>query len=499
MNKSILPLAAMLPAISCSAVDLAAQPARPAKPNVIVLLTDDLGYGDVGCYGAKPEHVKTPNIDRLAAEGLRLIDGHAASSVCTPSRCSLLTGDYAFRHPRGSSILPGDAPLFIKPGSFTLPAMFKSQGYVTGVVGKWHLGLGEGGNKIDWNGTVKPGPNEIGFDESYIIPATGDRVPTVFLRNGKVDHLDPSDPITVSYQKAIGVTYRQDPDLACVLHCIKGHGHDNAVTMGVSRIGYMKGGKAALWKDEDMADTLAAEAAKFIENNRNKPFFLYYATHNIHEPRVPNHRFVGKSGCGTYGDHILELDDEVGKLLSELKRLGIDENTLIVFSSDNGGCSWFGYDYGKGSNLHGHQVNGVLRGEKGSIWEVGTREPFIVRWPGHVPAGQVSSALVSQTDLLASFARLIGAKLPDDAAVDSQDVLDALLGKSETGRAELLEHLYGVPRCALRSGTWKLINGQLFDLASDLSEKNDLSKRQPDKLKAMSARLKELITASKTR
>ena len=368
-------------------------------------------------------------------------------------------------------ILPGDAPLTFAPDSCTLPAMFKQQGYTTGVVGKWHLGLGNpkpGDPKvadINWNDVIKPGPNEIGFDESFIIPGTGDRVPTVFIRNGRVVGLDPADPITVSYKQRIGnePTAISNPELATVLLGKKGEHHSDAITEGVSRIGFMTGGKAALWKDQDISDTLLAESVRFIEKSKDKPFFLYLATHGIHEPRIPHPRFVGKSGCGTYGDVILELDDLVGQLLANLKRLNLDDNTLIVFSSDNGGGTEGGtgrYDYGKGADRKGHRINGVLRGGKGNTYEGGTRVPFIVRWPGKVPAGKVSPALISQTDLLASFAKLTGFALPDDAAADSVELLDALLGKSETGRKELIEHqFYGTRGCALRQGNWKFING----------------------------------------
>jgi arylsulfatase A-like enzyme len=432
----------------------------------------------------------------LAGQGIRFTDGHAASSVCTPSRYSLLTGQYAFRNRLGSSILPGDAPLAIKPGSYTLPQMFRTRGYATGFVGKWHLGLGGGGQAIPWNGELKPGPEEIGFQQTFYFPATGDRVPTVFVRNHRVVNLDPKDPITISYRRRIGnePTGITDPDLATVLRGLPGHGHLDAITNGVTRIGFMTGGKSALWKDEEMSDTLTAEAVRFIERHRSTPFFLYFAPHGIHEPRVPAPRFRGKSGAGTYGDFIAELDDSVDRVMEAIDRLHLAGDTLVIFSSDNGGCSWMGYDYGDRAGLNGHRVNGVLRGEKGSIWEGGTREPFIVRWPGRVPSGMVSPALVSQTDLLASLGRLIGARLPGGEAGDSMDVLDALLGTSRAGRHELVEHQYGVAEkaCALRVDNWKWIDGELYNLADDLSERHDLAKQQPERAKAMAARLKEI-------
>lgn len=508
MNRQLTSCAILIVALVQSA-SFAADAATPepstvpsAKPNIIVILADDLGYGDVNCYGAKTEHLKTPNIDRLAAEGIRFTDGHSASSVCTPSRCSLLTGDYAYRHPRGSGILPGNAPLFIDTHVFTLPGMFKAKGYATGFVGKWHLGLGAVGGTIDWNGEIKPGPNEIGFDEAFFIPATGDRVPTVFVRNHKVENLDPKDPITVSYKGRIGnePTGISHPELATVLLGKKNEGHLDAITKGVSRIGFMTGGTSALWTDQDISDTLLSETVHFLEKSKEKPFFLYLATHGIHEPRIPHPRFAGKSGAGTYGDHILELDDLVGQLLAQLKRLNLDDNTLIVFSSDNGGSTEGGngrYDYGARGNRQGHLICGMLRGGKGNVFEGGTRVPFIVRWPAQVPAGKVSPALVSQTDLVASFARLLDTRLPENAARDSVDVLDALLGKSDSGRQELLEHpMGGFHGSALRQGNWKFINGQLYDLSNDLSEKKNLAKEQPDRVKTMATRLKELQSAT---
>lgn len=487
--------------IALAALCAGALAADPQRPNVIVILADDIGYGDLGCYGAKPEHVKTPNIDRLAAEGIRFTDGHAAASVCTPSRYSLLTGAYAFRgHPRGSGILPGNAPLSIAPGSLTLPALFKQQGYATAVVGKWHLGLGD--PAPDWNGELKPGPCEIGFDECFIIPATGDRTPTVYVRNHRVEGLDPADPIRVRYGAPVGdePTGHTHLELATVLKGLPKTGHLDAITEGVSRIGYMTGGRSALWKDEDISDTLVREATAFVEKNAATPFFLYLATHGIHEPRIPHPRFVGQSGCGTYGDHILELDDAVGQVLAVLDRLKLTERTLVVFSSDNGGTPWLAYDYGARAGLNGHPVNGTLRGGKGSLWEGGTRVPFIVRWPGGAPAGRSSAALVSQTDLLASFARLLGADLPAGAAPDSVDVLEALVGRAESGRTELLEHLYGpIANTALRAGKWKWVNGQLYDLGADPAETKNLAKTEAKRAQELADRLQELRRSGSTR
>ncbi len=272
------------------------------RPNVILIYADDIGYGDVSCYSATAP--KTPNIDRLAKEGLRFTDGHAPAATCTPSRYALLTGEYAWRK-EGTGILPGNAALIIEPGRTTLASLFQQAGYATGVVGKWHLGLGPQGGP-DWNAAITPGPKEVGFASSFIMAATGDRVPTVYVADGRVVGLDPADPIRVSYDKPVGdwPTGKANPDL---LKMRPSHGHDQTIVNGISRIGYMTGGKAALWRDEDMADVFTGKAVSFLEQQRGKPFFLYFALHDPHVPRVPHPRFVGKSGMGPRGDAIVQV------------------------------------------------------------------------------------------------------------------------------------------------------------------------------------------------
>lgn len=470
------------------------------KPNVVLLYADDLGYGDLSCYGSKT--ISTPNIDRLAADGLRFTDGHCAAATCTPSRFAMLTGEYAFRQ-KGTGVLPGDAKLIISPGRATLASVLKSAGYRTGVVGKWHLGLGEGG--LDWNGVIKPGPLEIGFDHSFIMAATGDRVPCVFVENHRVVGLDPADPIQVSYKEPFPgePTGKANPELL-TMH--PSHGHDMALFNGVSRIGYMKGGKAALWKDEDMGDTFTAQAVKFIESAGKGPFFLYFAAHDPHVPRMPHPRFVGKSGMGPRGDAILEFDDNVGTILAALDRLGLKENTLVLLSSDNGPVVDDGYKDDAVEKLGDHKPAGPLRGGKYSAFEGGTRVPFIIRWPARVKPG-VSHALVSQVDFPASFAALTGQSAPETAH-DSQNVLAALLGDDATGRAELVEQ--GGP-LALRQGNWKFLPSnpgpaknkntnsetasapqpQLYDLSKDLGERENLAKKHVERVNQMAAALEK--------
>ena len=422
--------------------------ARP--PNVVLIYADDVGYGDLSFYGAT--QVKTPNLDRLAAAGLQFSNAHATSATCTPSRYSMLTGEYAWRKP-GTGVLPGDAALIIPAGTPTVASVMKSKGYKCGVVGKWHLGLGNG--KVDWNQEITPGPRELGFDYSFLIPATGDRVPCVYVENGRVANLDPADPIQVSYKDPFPgePTGKGNPEL---LKMHPSHGHDQTIVNGVSRIGYMKGGKKALWVDEDMAGTITGKAEAFLEREKAGPFFLYFATHDIHVPRMPNSRFVGKTGMGPRGDSIAELDWSVGRILDKLDQLGLAKNTLVMFSSDNGPVVDDGYQDQAVEKLNGHRPAGRYRGGKYSNFDGGTRIPLLARWPGQIRKDTRSEALVSQVDLLATMAALVGQPVPAGASPDGVNVLPALLGKSKTARTSVVEHA-GV--LSLVEGNWKVIEG----------------------------------------
>jgi arylsulfatase A-like enzyme len=481
------------------------------KPNIVLIYADDVGYGDLSCYGATRVH--TPNLDKIAGGGLRFTNAHSPSATCTPSRYALLTGEYAWRK-QGTAILPGDAALIINPGRVTIPSMLKQQGYATGVVGKWHLGLGNG--DIDWNGEIKPGPLEIGFDYAFLIPATPDRTPCVFVENHRVVNLDPKDPIRVSYKQPFPgePTGKDHPEL---LKMKPSHGHDQAIVNGVSRIGYMTGGKSALWVDEDIVDVLSKKAISFIDQHKAEPFFLYYATHDIHVPRMPNSRFVGKTGMGARGDAIAELDWSVGQILETLERNGLTRNTLVIFSSDNGPVIDDGYQDQAVQKLGDHKAAGPFRGGKYSNFDGGTRVPFMVRWPGHVNPDSESGALISQVDLLSSLAALTGRKtLPDDAAPDSMNVLPAMLGKSQTGRRQLVEHADAL---SLIEGDWKLIEPsnrpkmnkdtntelgndpqpQLYNLASDPGEKRDVAAQYPDRVAAMTKMLEKIRSEARSR
>jgi len=458
-----------------------------SKPNIVLILADDLGYGDTGCYGATK--IPTPNVDRLSRQGLRFTDAHATSATCTPSRYSLLTGQYPWRR-SGTGVLAGNAPLIIETNQVTVASILKLAGYSTGVVGKWHLGLG-GAKGPDWNGAVAPGPNELGFDYSFIMAATGDRVPCVYIENHRVVGLDSNDPIQVNYNQPISndPTGKEHPEQ---LRMGLSLGHDGTIVDGISRIGFMSGGQAARWKDEDRADIFVRKAVDFIRRNARAPFFLYFATHDPHVPRVPHPRFVGKSGTGIRGDVIVEFDGSVGEILSALDRLNLASNTVVILSSDNGPVLDDGYRDGAVENLNGHAPAGPLRGGKYTAFEGGTRVPFIVRWPGRVAPG-VSGALVCLMDLPATLAALTGQKIYAGDAPDSVNLLAALLGESRTGREKLVEH-NGVQQLAFRSGPWKFIqpmtsahpgagaakSPQLFNLIDDLGETNDLGGTLPD-------------------
>jgi arylsulfatase A-like enzyme len=493
--RTLLVAAAALAAL---AADSRAQD-EPRRPNVVLIYTDDVGFGDVGCYGASG--VPTPNVDRLAAEGLRFTDAHCTAATCTPSRYSLLTGEYAFRK-RGTGVLPGSAAMVIEPGRTTLASVFGSAGYKTAVVGKWHLGLGAGG--LDWNGAIRPGPQDIGFAECFLLPATGDRVPCVYVEGERVVGLDPEDPIQVSYGKRIGddPIGAERPDL---LKMKFSHGHDRTIVNGISRIGYMTGGHAARWVDEDMADRFVERALQFLDEAGDEPFFLYFATHDVHVPRVPHPRFVGKTDQGARGDVLVEMDWCVGALLDKLDELGVADDTIVIFTSDNGPVLDDGYVDEAVERIGDHRPAGSWRGGKYSSFEAGTRVPHIVRWPARVEPG-VSPALLSQVDYLASFAALLGIELGEGAGPDSLDQLGALLGEDTVGRDHLVSQAGSI---SLREGGYKFIPAgkgakfsrstgielgndtvpQLYDLATDPGETNNLAESQPERVKAMAARL----------
>lgn len=426
--------------------------AQNQKPNVVLIYADDLGYGDLSCYGAKG--LKTPNVDRLAQRGIRFTNGYACAATSTPSRYALFTGEYAFRR-EGTEVAAGDAAMIIRPEDYTMADLFKNEGYATGAVGKWHLGLGDKTGEQDWNAPLPAGLGDLGFDYSYIMAATGDRVPCVFIENGRVANYDPEHPIFVSYKtpfagEPLGKTH---PEL--LFNQRYSHGHDQAIVNGIPRIGYMKGGGKALWKDEDIADSITHKAVQFIEKNSKQPFFLYFGPNDVHVPRFPHARFRGKSGMGMRGDAILQFDWSVGEILAALERQGLTENTLIILSSDNGPVVDDGYEDESETLLGDHKPWGPLRGGKYSAFEAGTRVPVIVSWPAKVRKKQVSDVLVSQIDIFKSMASLIGARLPKGAAPDSYDRSGNWLGTDKQDRPWILEQSNTL---SVRTKEWKYID-----------------------------------------
>lgn len=465
------------------------------QPNIVVIYLDDLGYGDISANGAT--EINTPNMDRLANEGIRFTNAYATSATCTPSRYAILTGVYPWRN-KDAAILPGTAPLIIGTNQMTVPKMLKGKGYTTAVVGKWHLGLGNG--NVDWNSLVTPGPNQVGFDYSYIMAATQDRVPTVYIKDGYVDGLDPNDPIEIDYNNNFEgqPTGKDNPELLTMMWH---HGHNSSIVNGIPRIGYMKGGEAAKWSDIDMADHFLAKAQEYVKSQKDNPFFLYYGLQQPHVPRTPHPRFEGASGMGPRGDVIIEADWVIGEFMKTLEEEGLLENTLVILSSDNGPVLNDGYFDDAVEKLGNHDPSGGLRGGKYSLFDAGTHVPFITYWKGKIEP-KVSNALVSQIDILSSLANLVGS---DVAVQDSENMLDAFLGKSNVGRTNLV--LEASKKTALRSGDWAMIppyNGnafnkqvkielgvskeyQLYNLKDDRGQQNNLATINTDKLEELIA------------
>lgn len=414
---------------------------------------------------------------------MRFTDAHSSASVRTPTRYSMLTGQYSWRvNATGldKGVANGDSPLLIPVSATTSPKIMKSGGYRTAAVGKWHLGFGN--SKPDYNKELSPGPLEIGFDEFLGFPATNDRVPTVFVRDHRVVGLDPAHSIDYSYQNPAGA----DSPL-------------KKLSSRRQRIGWVTGGRAAQWKDTELTDNVTRKVTAFIERNQKQPFLLHYAPHNFHAPAVPGPRFLGSSGLSNRSDTLVELDWSVGELMKALERLHLTNNTMVIFSSDNGAHV---------IDENGHRPNGPWRGEKSHLWEGGHRVPFIARWPGQIVPG-VSDALIALVDLPATAAAIVGAKLSADAAPDSFDFLPDLLGKPNPHPRDHLVVMSLQGDLAIRQGNWKYIpdlslaNGWesvkkkeesepvragLFNLKQDPGDTTNLVTREPE----ISKRLIEL-------
>jgi len=418
-------------------------------------MADDLGYGDVSCYGATK--IKTPSIDRIAKEGMRFTDAHTPAAVCSPTRYGVLTGRYCWRSRLKKGVCRPNDPLLIEKDRMTVASLLKSAGYRTGCVGKWHLGFGE--KKPDWNGQLKPGPLEVGFDYYFGVPTSNNWPPFVYVENHRVVGRREDEFIEVDDRKEIQ-------------------------------------GIAAKRKDEEIALVQTDKVVKFIERNKDKPFLLYFATCNVHHPYTPNARFKGSSECGVRGDFIHELDWTVGEVLKTLDRLKLSDNTLIIVTSDNGG------EHHESVGRTKHRENGALRGQKADIYEGGHRIPFVARWPGRVRASTTCDEVVCLTDLIATCAAIVGAEVPDNAGEDSYNILPALLDqKRNKPIREATVHHSGGGMFSIRQGQWKLVQGrgsggfsepkfikpkqsepkgQLYNLDKDPAETNNVWSQHPE-------------------
>ena len=469
------------------------------KPNVLFILADDLGYGDLGCYGATKVH--TPNIDRLASEGRKFTDAHSPSSVCTPSRYNLLTGRYAWRTWLGGSTVWANDPLLVDTERFTLADLFRKQGYQTACIGKWHLGFGKPGMAgwddilgPDYNRELIPGPLELGFDYFWGFPHVG-QLPHIIIEDHRVLGLDRNDPIRIT----------PDPRAGFELDYLNRPRSGLAANLGI------KGGSQARYKHEKLSDRLTERAVKFLDDyDGQKPFFLYLAHRNIHGPLIPHPRFAGKSEIGKRGDFISEFDWSVGQVLDSLDRNGMSKSTLVIFSSDNGGV--YRYEPINYPEDNGHLINGALRGQKTTVYEGGHRVPLLARWPGKIPAGTNDKSMITLTDVLATFAEFFDYDLPKNAGEDSFSFLPALLdSKPSQPRREIMVNDSFSEVFSIRRGPWKLILGQngggakepkefdlekpvgqLYNISRDLSESNNLYNKHPEKVQELTDLLQRI-------
>ena len=448
----------------------------------------------------------------MAADGLRFTQSYATAATCTPSRYSLLTGSYPWRNP-AAKILQADDPALISKEQRTLPRTLGKAGYVTAVIGKWHLGIGNG--KLDWNSSIQPCPLDAGFDQSYVMAATNDRVPCVYLDGCKVDNLDPKDPLQVVYAEDNPFpevpTGKANPALLTMKHSDQQH-HDTIVN-GIGRIGFSKGGKTATWDDETMTEVFLNKAKDFITDKVDQPFFLYYSLHQPHVPRVPSPRFAGSTEKGPRGDVIAELDWCVGEILDHLKAQGIDDNTIVIFSSDNGPVLDDGYEDASNSRCGAHKPAGPLRGGKYSMFDGGSRVPMIAWAPGRIKPG-LSPALFSHADFLTSFAQIAGVNIPTSERADSLDMSEVLFGKDNVGRENLVTEGIGA-KTVMRQNNWVYLpptegpalfagkdietgcspEPQLYDLDADIGQRENLAEKEPERVASLEALL-DLIKRS---
>ena len=490
-------------------------------PNIIVILADDLGFGDVGCSNPESK-IPTPNMDRIAGEGMRFTDAHTPSAVCTPTRYGLLTGRYCWRTRLKERVLDGFDPPLIEPGQVTVASLLREHGYTTGCVGKWHLGM----QWTDTKGAPVPdgssdpeskGPPRPGYDVDYTVPFTG-------------------GPTAVGFDHYFGISASLNMPPLCYL---KGDRvlHQPTIRQERLRDTYYQatdeGMRSPDFTNHGVMPRFTGEAIAFIEKNaasaEKNPFFLYAPLSSPHLPVVTNEEYLGKSQAGPYGDFVVETDAFVGAILDTLDRTGITDDTLVIVTSDNGGLFhyWEAQETDdlkhykptpRGALMRDefrHQGNAHLRGTKADIWEGGHRVPFLVRWPGKTPAGSVSGQLVELTDLLATCAAIVGDDLPAGAGPDSRNLLPVLLDPAHDTpvRDYAIHHsLWGV--FAIREGPWKFIPhrgsggftkprdididiatdggpaGQLYNLELDPSETQNVYNDHPDIVERLAKKLK---------
>lgn len=458
--------------------------ADAASPNIVVILADDMGYGDVGALNPESK-IPTPHLDRLAADGVTFTDAHTPSSVCTPTRYGLLTGRYCWRSRLKRGVQNGYGPPLIETERPTMASFLKSHGYRTGIVGKWHLGLGfqkPDGENIDYSKPLTHGPNSLGFEESYIIPASLDFPPYVYIRNHKVTALPDRTQAAQKFPEFL----RNGP------------------------IG-------ADFDMEGCLDRLAEEAGAFIKTaaKGDKPFFLYVPLTAPHKPVWPHRRFRGKTELGKYGDFVVQVDATVGNVLQAIDDAKVRDNTLVVYTSDNGSFMYRlddedATDHVDDETLQAfradrHRANGAFRGTKADIWEAGHHVPFFVRWPGHIKSDTTSSTTICLTDVFATAADILDKPLPENGAADSFSFLAAAQGSQpDRVRPPVIHHSSG-GMFAVRSGNWKLVLGNgsggrqqprgkpfarpyhLFDLTADIGETTNLIDEHPEAAKSLEA------------
>jgi arylsulfatase A-like enzyme len=481
LNLPRLPTAGVILALGLTIFSVRPQANAAEKtplPNIVVILADDMGYGDPGCY-SKESKIPTPHIDRLASQGMRFSDAHTPSSVCTPTRYGLLTGRYCWRTSLKQGVLQGYDPLMVEPDRLSVASLLKKQGYATAAVGKWHLGLGKD-KPTDYSKALTPGPNSVGFDYFFGIPASLDMPPYVFVENDRC----------------------VEQPTATIMAPTANRHEENYF--------WRAGAIAPSFKHVDVLPKLTEKAVGFLEKQAKeapaRPFFLYFALNAPHTPWVPTKEYSGKSKVGPLGDFTMQVDVAVGQVLAALDKLKLSDNTLVLFTSDNG-APWTADDIKK----FGHRSNGTWRGQKADIWEAGHRVPFIVRWPGKVKPGSTSEQTICLTDVLATCAAIADTKLPENAGEDSVSFLPALVNdKLDKPLREATVHHSGSGLFAIRQGDWKWIDGlgsggfsaprtekpqpggpagQLYNLADDPQEQKNLYADKPE----MVAKLKTLL------